>query len=186
MVRVPGSSGDSAFHRESRDEDVKIKTEPGIGVSAEFGSPQTREEKGSQDHHSFGRGYDDNKVKEEDHQADLEEKPQPPPEVPSGTTADRAAKHDLPYGNPSVKTERSSSKTTAQPKARKHTPKLARSKTKTAEPHRNKQEIKAEGQDVESEGWQLERITWEFHWQQLKKLLAEDPVLKVLKPKLIG
>uniref|UniRef100_A0AAV1UY15 Uncharacterized protein n=1 Tax=Peronospora matthiolae TaxID=2874970 RepID=A0AAV1UY15_9STRA len=79
MLRVPGSSGDSRFHRESRDEDVKIKTEPGIGASAEYGSPQTREEKGCQDHPSFGRGFDDKKVKEEDHQADLEEKPQTPP-----------------------------------------------------------------------------------------------------------
>uniref|UniRef100_A0AAV1VET3 Uncharacterized protein n=1 Tax=Peronospora matthiolae TaxID=2874970 RepID=A0AAV1VET3_9STRA len=149
MVRVPGSFGDSGFLRESRDEDVKIKTESGIGASAEVGTPQTREEKGSQDHHSFGRGYDGKKVKEEDHQADLEEKTQPPPEVPSWTTADRALQHDLPDGNSSVKTERSSSKTTAQPKARKHTRKLAWSKTKTAEPHRNKQEIKAEGQDVE-------------------------------------
>uniref|UniRef100_A0AAV1UDP0 Uncharacterized protein n=1 Tax=Peronospora matthiolae TaxID=2874970 RepID=A0AAV1UDP0_9STRA len=46
MVRVPGSSGDTGFHRESRDEDVKIKTEPGIGASAEYGSPQTRKGKG--------------------------------------------------------------------------------------------------------------------------------------------
>uniref|UniRef100_A0AAV1VMB4 Uncharacterized protein n=1 Tax=Peronospora matthiolae TaxID=2874970 RepID=A0AAV1VMB4_9STRA len=73
MVRVHGSSGDSRFHRESRDEDVKIKTEPEIGASAEYGSPQTREEKGSQDQRSLGRGYGDKKVKEEDHQADLEE-----------------------------------------------------------------------------------------------------------------
>uniref|UniRef100_A0AAV1TYK2 Uncharacterized protein n=1 Tax=Peronospora matthiolae TaxID=2874970 RepID=A0AAV1TYK2_9STRA len=83
MVRVPGSSGDSLFHRESRDENVVIKNEPGIGASAEFRLPKTREEKGSRDHHSFGRVYDDKTVKEEDHQADLEEKPQPSPEVPS-------------------------------------------------------------------------------------------------------
>ena len=33
MVRVPGSFGDLAFHRDSLGEDVKIKTEPGIGAS---------------------------------------------------------------------------------------------------------------------------------------------------------
>uniref|UniRef100_A0AAV1UZK0 Uncharacterized protein n=1 Tax=Peronospora matthiolae TaxID=2874970 RepID=A0AAV1UZK0_9STRA len=47
IVRVSGSSGDLGFHRESRDEDAKIKTESGIGASAGYGSPQTREEKGS-------------------------------------------------------------------------------------------------------------------------------------------
>ena len=57
---------------------------------------------------------------------------------------------------------------------------------KTAEPHRNKEAIKAESQDEDSKGWQLEQITREFHLQQLKKLFAEDPVLRVLKPKLIG
>ena len=43
MVRVPGSSGDSGFHRESLGEDVHIKVEPGIEVSTEVGSPLTRD-----------------------------------------------------------------------------------------------------------------------------------------------
>ena len=34
---------------------------------------------------------------------DLEEKPQPPPQVPSGTTADRSAKSDLPDEYPMTK-----------------------------------------------------------------------------------
>ena len=65
MVRVPISSGGSGFHRESCNEDVKIKTEPGIEAPVEDGSPQTRKEKMSQDHQNFIRGYDDKKVKEE-------------------------------------------------------------------------------------------------------------------------
>ena len=79
MVRVPGSSSASGFHRESTGEDVKIKMEPGIEVSAEVGSPQTREEeKISPDRQSFGRDSSDVK-KEEDQAIDMEEKPQPPP-----------------------------------------------------------------------------------------------------------
>jgi len=41
MVRVPGSSGDSGFHRESTDEEVKIKEEPKIEVTTAEGSPST-------------------------------------------------------------------------------------------------------------------------------------------------
>ena len=96
MVRVPGSFEASGFHRESTGEDVKIKLEPGIDVSATEGSAQTQDRTRSPDRQSFGRGSYDSKLKEEDLAMDLEEKPQTPPQVPSGTTADRSAKSDLP------------------------------------------------------------------------------------------
>ena len=54
MVRVPGSSGDPGFHRESLSEEVKIKTEPGIEAPAVKGSPQTREDEGSPDRKVLG------------------------------------------------------------------------------------------------------------------------------------
>ena len=73
MVRVPGSSGDSGFPRESLSEEVKIKTERGIEVPAAEGSSQTREYEGSPDRQSFGRGFDDKNRKEEDRSHDLEE-----------------------------------------------------------------------------------------------------------------
>ena len=44
MVHVPGSSGDSAFHRESLREEVKIRTELGIEAPVAEGSAQMREE----------------------------------------------------------------------------------------------------------------------------------------------
>ena len=84
MVRVPGSSGDSGFPRESLSEEVKIKTERGIEAPAAEGSSQTREDEGSPDRQSFVRGFDDRIIEEKDRSHDLEEKPQFPPEAPSG------------------------------------------------------------------------------------------------------
>ena len=42
MVRVPGSSGDSGYHRESQREDAMVKIEPGMEVSAEEGSQRRK------------------------------------------------------------------------------------------------------------------------------------------------
>ena len=50
------------------------------------------------------------KMKEEDRGIDLEDKPQLPPRVISGATADRSAKSDLIYKNPMVKTKSTKAK----------------------------------------------------------------------------
>ena len=75
MVRMPGSSSDSVFHRESLSEEVNIKTEPVIEAPAAEVSSQTREDEGSPDRQSFGRVFDEKKIKKEDRLHDLEEKP---------------------------------------------------------------------------------------------------------------
>ena len=66
MFRVPGPSGDSGFHRGSLSKDVTIKSQPGMEVSENEGTPQKREVKESPDDQGFGRGFNDEKVKEEE------------------------------------------------------------------------------------------------------------------------
>ena len=188
MVRVPGSSGDSGFHRESLREDVKIKIEPGMEASAEEGSPQTCEAKGSPDHQSFGRGFEDKKIKEEDQAIDLEDKPRPPPEVPSGATVDHAAKCDPLDTDPSFYNERFLSTTTLA-KRKKKDSKPSRVKMKAPDSDHDVQSKKSTDHDAEKEekgSWQLDQLEQCFYWKELKKLLSSDPVLKILKPTLIG
>ncbi|GMF20526.1 unnamed protein product [Phytophthora fragariaefolia] len=81
MVRVPGSAGDSRFHREANQEDVGIKLEPEIDAPVVSGSPQPQlREEGSTEGQITGRSSD--RVKEEGLATDLEDKPLPPPQAP--------------------------------------------------------------------------------------------------------
>ncbi|GMF35655.1 unnamed protein product [Phytophthora fragariaefolia] len=75
MVRVPGSSGDSGFHRESTSqEEFKVNAESEIEASTEGESPSTPLiEAGFADRLSAGRSFGDVK-KEEDSAMDLVEK----------------------------------------------------------------------------------------------------------------
>ena len=192
MVRVPGSSGDSGVHGESLGEDIKIKTESGIEASEVEGSPQAREMKGSPKYQSFGRGSENTKVKKEDRSLYLEDKPRPPSEVPSGSKADRAAKHDSQGGNRMVKNEQYSSKNTLYI-LKKKVSKVARTKKESSEREQRDRAVKGEygpikflEEEETADGWQLDRLTEEYHWKILKTLLSSNPVHKILKPKLIG
>ncbi|KAE9014153.1 hypothetical protein PR003_g12310 [Phytophthora rubi] len=83
MVRVTGSSGDSGFLRESQEE-FKVKIEQGGQASSDLGSTTTPlNEARHADRQSVGRNSIDGK--EADPDPDLEDKPQPPPQIPSGT-----------------------------------------------------------------------------------------------------
>ncbi|GMF62218.1 unnamed protein product [Phytophthora fragariaefolia] len=109
MVRVPGSSGDSGFHRESTNqEETKVTEEPEIEASTKGESPSTPlNEAGFADRQSAGRSSDDVK-KEEDSAMDLEEKPRLPPQTPSGVPADRDEHREPPDEGLSVKADGSS------------------------------------------------------------------------------
>ena len=155
MVRVPGSIGDSGYHRESLREDATVKAEPGMEVSAEEGSPQTQENKGSLDHQCFGRGRDGKKPKEEDRSLDLEEKPLPSP----GLFGDPCGSRYKPRSEDekiSVNTERNLSKTALKPK--KNNSKASRVKMKALGSDQYNIDTKPAGEEKELDGWQLDRV----------------------------
>ncbi|ETI35088.1 hypothetical protein L914_17813 [Phytophthora nicotianae] len=86
VVRVPGSLGALVYHRESPDEEVQAGIGLGNEASADIGSPLTSlSQERSTDRQSFKRSSTDGT--EGGLATDLEEKPQPPPQVPSGTPA---------------------------------------------------------------------------------------------------
>ncbi|EGZ21102.1 hypothetical protein PHYSODRAFT_396877, partial [Phytophthora sojae] len=87
LVRVPGSLGDSGFHRESV-EDAQVKKEPGEEASSDVGSTEKLLNKTrSADRQSARRTSGDLET-------DLEAKPQHPPQVASGTPVDLGANRD--------------------------------------------------------------------------------------------
>ncbi|KAE8967210.1 hypothetical protein PR001_g28173 [Phytophthora rubi] len=179
MVRVPGPSGDSGFHRESQ-EDVKIKVEPGIGAPTEGESPSAHlKSEGYTDRQGAGRSSDE--VQEEVSAMDLEEKPHPPPVGPSGAPADHDSHRDPPDEDPSVKTEGSSSTTT--PSASHVSSKKKNSKRKPA-----KMKLKAPDVDEsgEAKAWTEDQLEKIFYQKELNAFLTEDPTMKVMKPKQIG
>ena len=102
MVLVPGSSGDSRFHRESLSEDVKIKTEPGMETSKANESLQTHKSERYLVYQSSGRVSSDKKIEEENRSLNLGKSLRLPPEVPSISIADCVTKHDTQSENPSV------------------------------------------------------------------------------------
>ncbi|OWY98665.1 hypothetical protein PHMEG_00030515 [Phytophthora megakarya] len=78
MVRVPGSSGDSGFHRESQ-EDVKIKEEYREEVPTNAGSTEASLNTArSTDQRSLERISADRHEADLDQDPDLEEKPRIP------------------------------------------------------------------------------------------------------------
>ncbi|OWY92013.1 hypothetical protein PHMEG_00039148, partial [Phytophthora megakarya] len=93
MVRVPGSSGDSGFHRESQ-EDGQVKIEQGIEMSSDPGSTTTSLNARSANRQSARRNSVDGNEDDLDPDPDLEEKPHPPRVSDMETPADPDSRQD--------------------------------------------------------------------------------------------
>ncbi|KAE8878607.1 hypothetical protein PF003_g37290 [Phytophthora fragariae] len=186
MVRVPGSFGDSGFHRESTNqEETKVKAEPEIEASTEGESPSTPlNEVGFADRQSAGRSSDDVK-KEEDSAMNLEEKPRLPPQTPSGVPADHDEHREPPDEGLSAKADGSSPTSN---------PSRARSASKKSKKARaSKKKMKAPVSDAEDrdepETWtnaQLEQFEDALERKKLQAFLVEDSVMKIMRLKIVG
>ncbi|KAK1933623.1 hypothetical protein P3T76_011837 [Phytophthora citrophthora] len=93
MVRVPELFGDGGNHHESEGT-AQVKEEPGEEVPTVVGSPSASLNARSTDRQSPGRSSVDRK--EVSLATESELNPPPPPQVPSGTPADRNASSDPP------------------------------------------------------------------------------------------
>jgi hypothetical protein len=152
--------------------------DPGIGVPTEGESPSTPLlQEGYTGRPSAGRSSGD--VKEEDPALELEMKPQPPPQVPSGTPADRDASRDPQEGGSAAKSKEPSS-TSSHPSSRSGSGSKKTPQMKMKAPEYDPDE--GDGADAWSEE-QLELIS---HRKELEEQLIGDPVLKVVRLKLIG
>ncbi|GMF31895.1 unnamed protein product [Phytophthora fragariaefolia] len=108
---------------------------------------------------------------------DLEEKPRPPTQAPSGTPADR----DPPDEDPTVKTEGPSSN---------QTPPASHSASKKKKSKTARRKLKAPGSEAgdheEPQTWTDNRLESAFHYKCLHRLMDEDPVMKIMRLKPIG
>ncbi|KAE9295909.1 hypothetical protein PR003_g23890 [Phytophthora rubi] len=154
MVRVPGSSGESGFHRESQEE-VKVKIEQGDQASSDLGSTTTtRNEARPADRQSAGRNSIDGK--EADPDPDLEDKLQPPPQVPSGTPAKVPAKW-------------TSLKAPGLEEELKERQVPAGIKTETSTPT-----------------WDEADLEFRYHRKELQDFMTHNPIMRILQPTQIG
>uniref|UniRef100_A0AAV1TID1 Uncharacterized protein n=1 Tax=Peronospora matthiolae TaxID=2874970 RepID=A0AAV1TID1_9STRA len=196
MVLVPGSSGESGFHRESLSEEEKVKTKFGMEALEAKGSPTTRDFKGSPDYQSFGRGYDDMKIKEENRSIDLEDKSRPPPMAPLGPprivlqsticwVKTNQRKLNKNYTRPLRQKKLSKKKTLKTGRVKKEEPRSDRH-DRSKKNDRETDQVRGSGSGYEDGRLADGSMAQGSHWKALKYLLSSDPVLRILNFKLIG
>ncbi|ETP04580.1 hypothetical protein F441_18683, partial [Phytophthora nicotianae CJ01A1] len=114
---------------------------------------------------------------------DLEEKPQPPPQVPSGTPAGSDSHQNPLDESLPAKAGNVSSK---QPPSSRSTVKKKPARSKSS-----RKKLKAPDSDIDdridpTSAWTNEQLESVYHKKQLHAFLAEDAVMRILRPKLLG
>ncbi|GMF36288.1 unnamed protein product [Phytophthora fragariaefolia] len=179
MVRVPGSLGYSGFHRVSPQGDTQSEFGQGKEASTDIGSTTTPlNQDRSAKRQSFGRSSTDGT--EEGPVMDLEDKPRPPPQVPSGTPAGLEENLDPPDESPPAQ---AGTNTPTQPRSARST---AKRKTSKSKPSRKK--IKAPDSETEDRGDLMPagQLTKAYYKKELHTFLINDAVMRVLRPIILG
>ncbi|POM59878.1 hypothetical protein PHPALM_31325 [Phytophthora palmivora] len=167
MAPVPGSLGDSGFHRESHEE-AHADLRSGKPASLEIGSPTTPlNQDRSADRQSVGRSSTDGTV--EDPIMDLEEKPLPPPQVPSGTPADLDSRRNRQDESPTAKVNHALA---PKPSTKKKSVRSKRLWKKMKTPGSNADDQDDHKAAVPQEG--------------TSHLLDQEPVMQIIKTKIIS
>ncbi|GMF56493.1 unnamed protein product [Phytophthora fragariaefolia] len=151
----------------------------GNEASTNIGSPTTPlNQDRSAERQSFGRSSTDGT--EEGPVMDLEDKPRPPPQVPSGTPAGRDENLDPPDESPPAQ---AGTNTSIQPRSGRST---AKKKTAKSKPSRKK--INAPDSKIEDLGDLMsdDQLTKAYYKKELHTFLINDVVMRVLRPKLLG
>ncbi|OWZ06015.1 LOW QUALITY PROTEIN: hypothetical protein PHMEG_00021791 [Phytophthora megakarya] len=183
MVRVPGPSGDSGFHRESQEE-VQVKTEQGNEMSTDARSTTTSLKARSADRQSARRNSVDGSGADLDPNPYLEEKPHPPQVSDKETSAHPDSRQDPLSKQTKVKAEPYSfidpdKPTLYMPKdtqiRRKPRSKTARKKMKAPDDE--------EDDDHPGSGWSEEDLKSTYHHKELRDFVDQDSVMRILKLK---
>ncbi|OWY99441.1 hypothetical protein PHMEG_00029554, partial [Phytophthora megakarya] len=182
MVRVPGSSGDSGFHRESQ-EDVKIKEEYGEEVPTNAGSTEAALNTArSTDQRSLERISTDRHEADLDQDPDLEEKPRIPLKAAAAATADldeNLDPHTTDKNMTKFKSNLSTKSATSTRSTKKKKVKAARTKLKAPD---------SESEDTHKPRSTIAKdlIEQAYHRKILSETLLQDPVLAIIQVRQIG
>ncbi|OWY95759.1 hypothetical protein PHMEG_00034157 [Phytophthora megakarya] len=190
MVRVPGSSGDSEFHRESQAE-VQVKPEQGNEMSLDDRSTTTSLNARSADRQSGRRDSVDGSEADLDPDPDLEEKPHPPQVSDMEAPADPDSRQDPLTKQTKVEAEAYSfidpdkptlylpkGKQVSGIEVRKLRAKNVRMKMKASDDE--------EDEDHPGSGWSEEDPKSVYHRKELRDFVDQDPVMQALKLKRIA
>ncbi|OWY98755.1 hypothetical protein PHMEG_00030405 [Phytophthora megakarya] len=186
MVRVPRSSDDSEFHRESQEE-VQVRTEQGNEMSSDSRSTTTSLNARSADWQSARR----NSVDGSEADLDLEEKPQPPQVSGTEIPADLGSRQDTLKKQTKVKADPFSFIDSDKPTL--YMPKdMQVSGSEVGKPRSKTERKKVKAPDDDEDknhhrsSWSEKDMKSMYHHKKLRDFMSQDPVMRILKLKWIA
>ncbi|OWY99705.1 hypothetical protein PHMEG_00029254 [Phytophthora megakarya] len=182
MVGVPGSSGDSGFHREFQ-EDVKVKEEHTEEVPTNAGSTEASLNTArSTDQRSLERISADRHEADLDQDPDLEEKPRIPLKTALAVTADLDENLD-PYNTDKDTTKFKSNLSTKPAVSTRSTKKkkIKAARTKLKAPDSGSEDAHKPRSTIAND-----LIEQAYHRKILSETLLQDPVLAIIQVRQIG